>query len=285
MISSGNPAWNDADSAWWAKANRAAAHIRALDRLVDEYRDSDPYSLTPEPRDADGRVPYRLHILKPVPVEIRVTIGDVLSNLRAALESLAYEIAQLGHGGILTAQQQSATTFPIRSSPETYDEFFTERKARGTLYDSQARAALRAVQPFVQMEMVLKEGFEMSVDYAQMFDLSELHRLDVLWNIDKHRRLTILGWRPDYFWWGSNGPTSRRLLPGDGTMQDGSILFYVEGSDEGQGEVNHEFKLVLMDDPARSLGQGQPEDAVSLLRRIHEHVVWNVFPMIFAHMS
>lgn len=280
-----NPAWDDAGSAWWAKANRARAHIEALDRLVGEFHESQPYSLTPEPVDADGRVPYRLRISKQVPVAISVTIGDVLSNLRAALESLAYEIARLGQGGTLSREQQGVPTFPIRATPQAFDAFFDKKKA--ALYDSRARAAMRAVQPFVHLETVLNEGVEISVDYAQWFSLSELHRLDALWNIDKHRRLTILAWRPDVIWWNSSGPSNRQLLPGDGTMRDGSILFYIEGSDEGQGTgLNHDFKLVLTDDPALSSPvPGQIEDVVSLLDRMHQHVTEQVFPVVFTLMS
>ncbi|MBR7825789.1 hypothetical protein KDK95_05675 [Actinospica sp. MGRD01-02] len=287
MKDQGTTGWFDQDSAWWVKAHRAAAHLRDLDRLVGEYRASVPYAVTAEPAETSGRVPYRLRLLKPVPTVINATIGDVLSNLRAALESVAYEIARLGGGGTLTAEQERAPQFPICSTPNDFDvKFFNARKARGPLYDDRARAALRAVQPFVNVEMLLNEGADMDLDYTLAFELSELHRLDVLWNIDKHRRLAVVTWWPDVFWWTSFGPTQRRLLPGDGTMMDGSILFYVEGGDEGQGDVNHEFNLALIDDPARAVGpEPTAEDAVDLLARLHDHVTGWVLPVIFDRMA
>lgn len=101
-----------------------------------------------------------------------------------------------------------------------------------------------------------------------------LHRLDTLWNIDKHRRLALMAWWPDLISWGSNGPTNRRAFPGDGTVADGSILLYIEGSDEGQGdELSHEFNLVLTDDPAASPDLGATEDVVRLLEGWHQHIV------------
>src|SRR6266511_5499376 len=77
----------DQDSSWWAKANRAKEHIDSLRRQVEEYRASAPYSLTPEPTERPDRLAYRLRFSKPAPVTISTTVGDVLHNLRAALES------------------------------------------------------------------------------------------------------------------------------------------------------------------------------------------------------
>ena len=76
-------------------------------------------------------------------------------------------------------------------------------------------------------------------------------------------------------------------VPGDGTLADGSILFYIEGADEGQGdEVSHEFNLVLTDDPAFSRKHGSTDDVVDLLERWHQHIVdLVVFPGIFTIMS
>ena len=79
--------WMDQDSSWWAKANRANEHIDSLRRQVDEYRASAPYSLTPEPTEKPDRLAYRLRFSKPVPVAVSTTVGDILHNLRAALES------------------------------------------------------------------------------------------------------------------------------------------------------------------------------------------------------
>lgn len=84
----------------------------------------------------------------------------------------------------------------------------------------------------------------------------ELTRLGAVWNIDKHWRLAVTAWWPDIIHWGSNGESQRNASRGDGTVADGSMLLYIDGSDEGQGdELSYEFNLVLTDDPAR----GRPE--------------------------
>ena len=279
--------WMDQDSSWWAKANRANEHIDSLRRQVDEYRASAPYSLTPEPTEKPDRLAYRLRFSKPVPVAVSTTVGDILHNLRAALESLAFEVARRGQGGTLTAKQEKESTLPICETPEALDAFFAGRDRKGLLYDRRARAAFRSVQPFVNLEEAQKLGVVLNRSFEEAFRWNELHRLDTLWNIDKHRRLTLMAWWPDLIFWGSNGPSNRRVLPGDGTLGDGSILLYIEGTDEGQSdELSHEFNLVLTDDPAASPDRGATDDVVRLLKHWHEHIVHRVvFPRVFTIMS
>lgn len=285
MFVSDDQTWMDQDSSWWAKANRAKEHIDSLRRQVDDYRASAPYSLTPEPTEKPDRLAYRLRFSKPVPVRISTTVGDVLHNLRAALESLAFEVARRSRGGTLTAMQEKESTFPICESPEDFDAFFKSRK--GLLYDRRARAALRSVQPFVNLEQAHRLGVALNRSFDEAFRWSELHRLDALWNIDKHRRLTLMAWRPDLIYWGSNVPSNRRALPGDGTLANGSILLYIEGTDEGQSdELSHQFNLVLTDDPAAFRDQGAADDVVDLLGHWHQHIVnLVVFPRVFTIMS
>jgi hypothetical protein len=276
--------WSDQDSSWWAKANRAKEHIDSLRRLVDEFRASGPYSLTPEPTETPGRLAYRLRFSKPVPVRISTTIGDALHNLRAALENLAFEVARRSAGGALDPDLEDKSTFPIRKTPELFDAFFEGK--RGLLYDSRAKAAFRSVQPFANLEEAHKLGVALEKSLGEEYRWDELHRLDTLWNIDKHRRLALMAWWPDIIYWGSNGPSNRRAFPGDGTFINGSILLYVEGADEGQGdELRHEFNLVLIDDPAFSRSDdGATYDVVDVLERWHQHIVGWVFPRVFTIM-
>jgi hypothetical protein len=108
-----------------------------------------------------------------------------------------------------------------------------------------------------------------------------------LWNIDKHRRLTLTTWWPNLIYWGSDGPTNRRAFPGDGTLANESVLPYIEGADEGQSdELYNEFSLVLTDDPAYSgTDEGTTDDVVRLLEHWHQQIVGLVYPKIFAIMS
>jgi hypothetical protein len=284
MIVSYDRAWDDQTSSWWAKINRAREHMESSRRLIEQFRVSRPYTLLPEPASTPGRVAYRLRITRPVPVAVSTTVGDVLHNMRAALESLAFELARRSHAAPLTPAQERASTFPICDSPAAFDAFFTGRKA--PLYDDRARAALRAVQPFVNIEQAHLLGVGLERTFQDEFRWALLHRLDVLWNLDKHHRLALMAWWPDLFYWTSDSPDSRTALPGDGTMADGSVLLYIEGSDDGQSfELQHEFNLVLTDDPAFQHG-ARGVDVLELLEQCYEHIVnLVVFPRIFTIMS
>lgn len=277
--------WRDQSSSWWVKANRAKEHLDSLRRQVDEFRASEPYALIPESADTPNLTAYRLAVRWPFPVGISATIGDILHNLRAALESLAYEVARCCHDGTVPEHQERESTFPIFANPEGFERFFTHPKRVG-LYDDRAREAFRAVQPFRQLEVAHGLGIALDRTFDEEYLWDKLHGLNVLWNIDKHRRIPLMAWWPALIYWGSDGATNRRLLPGDGTMADGSVLFYIEGQDEGQGdEISHDFHIVLTDDPAHRGGAGAKPDVVDMLTNWHSHIVGWVFPTVFSMMS
>lgn len=116
--------WLDRTSAWWAKADRAQHHLGSLDRLMAEFRASEPYTVVPRPTDLPGRTEYRLHVHRPMPPEISTTIGDILHNLRSALDSLAYEIARRGLNRHMTTEEEQACAFAICDSARR-GRFFT----------------------------------------------------------------------------------------------------------------------------------------------------------------
>jgi len=119
-----DPSWLDRSSAWWAKADRAHYHLRALDQLASEFRASEPYRVIAEPTNSPGRTAYRLRIHRPMPVEISTTVGDFLHNLRSALDSLAYEIARRGLNRHMTTEEEQACAFAICDSARR-GRFFT----------------------------------------------------------------------------------------------------------------------------------------------------------------
>jgi hypothetical protein len=289
-----DPSWLDRTAAWWAKADRAQHHLRLLDRLVAEFRSSEPYRVVPRPTDTPGRTEYRLHIHKPVPPEISTTIGDILHNLRSALDSLAYEMALRSRDRPMTKKQERACVFPVRETPERFDEFFDRSskregdRIRAALYGDRARAAFRSVQPFRIHEEAVLLGVEVTDTYQQEYRWSELYRLTRLSNLDKHRRLSLMAWWPELVYWMSNGPSKRRWLGGDGTFANGSVLGYMVGQDADVGdEVFHDFNLILADDPAHNASDpiSNPPDVVDMLNRWHQYITGWVFGRVFGAMS
>lgn len=286
--------WLDPTSAWWAKAERANFHLFSLHNLVTEFRASEPYRVIVQPTDAHGRTAYRLRIHQPMPVEISTTVGDVLHNLRSALDSLAYEIARRGLDRPMTTEEEQACAFPIRDTPESFDKFFDDfsknewTKLRCSLYPPEARTALRSVQPFSIHEEAIRQGVKVSGTCKELSRGNDLHRLAYLSNLDKHRRLTVVAWWPNIVYWMSNGPSKRRWLGGDGTFTDGSILGYMVGKDvDMDHEVFHVFNLVLSDDPAHNANDltTNTQDMVAMLAGWHRYITGWVFGRVIGMLS
>jgi hypothetical protein len=276
--------WFDLAKSWCAKVERASVHIESLREQVDLFRRSEPYTLTPQPTEQPDRVAYVLRYHEVVPSSISTTVGDVLHNLRGALENLAFELALLSHGGTLTEEQAGRTTFPICASPMKFDRVLDRRLAG--LFNNRARQALRAVQPFVHLEQAHESDVATDQTFEDNLYWDPLHRLDKLWNVDKHRRLAVMAWWPHLFYWVSDGPSSRRMLHGDGTLAEGSVMFYVQGRDEGvSNDVVHEFNLVLKDDPSFPLASDYTQDVLESLNQFRSQVVNVVFPTVAAIMS
>jgi hypothetical protein len=146
------------NAAWWAKIRRAQTHVATLGALAAEFRDSEPYTLTPEPGIHPNEVAYRLRIDRDVPAEISTVVGDIVHNLRSALESLAYVLADESMDRWLTNREEQVTGFPWCANETDFDLFFgigiaendsdDAPRVRGSIYAAEARNALRAVQPF-----------------------------------------------------------------------------------------------------------------------------------------
>ncbi|WP_091516834.1 hypothetical protein [Amycolatopsis sacchari] len=276
--------WLDPTRSWCAKAERARVHIESLREQIDDFRRSNPYTLTPELTDYQDRVAYVLRYHRDVPPSISTTVGDVLHNLRGALENLAFELAQVSHGRALSDKQEASSKFPICESPSKFDRVLHSRLAG--LFNDRARAALRAVQPFALLEQAHHLGVAVDQTYEDHFHWDPLHRLDLLWNIDKHRRLAVMAWWPHFFYWVSDGSSNRRMLQGDGTLANGSVLFYMEGHDEGiSDDVVHEFNLVLKDDPSFPLATDHTQDVLDTLDQFRRQVADFVFMNVATIMS
>jgi hypothetical protein len=210
--------------------------------------------------------------------------------MHAAGYSLAYEIALRGVDRPLTAKEERTCVFPVRDTPEQFEQFFNEVfgreriPIRASLYGAQARAAFRSVQPFRIHEEAILLGVQVSDTYQQEYRWSELYRLAQLSNLDKHRRLTRMAWRSKLVYWMSNGPSQRHWLGGDGTFTDGSVLGYIVGQDADVGdELFHDFNLVPAHDPSDPASN--TPDVVDMLNRWHQYITGWVFGRVFGVMS
>jgi hypothetical protein len=97
------------------KVERAKEHIRDLEAEVSSFLSTNPYMVGTK-RDPQTRrlIYYLVSVRNPSP-RISAIIGDVIHNLRSALDHLAYQLVLAGG-----ARPSTQTYFPISEDATKY---------------------------------------------------------------------------------------------------------------------------------------------------------------------
>jgi hypothetical protein len=144
------------------KLKRASYHLNELQRGVAAFLQSGPYEAVAQDNPETGMREARIRVKTPVPPALSAICGDVVHNLRAALDHLAGQLVIANSG-----QPDSNTEFPIGQA-ESHYEAIRDRKAKG--FSKAALDILDGLKPY-------KGGNDA---------LWRVHQLDI---VDKHRLL------------------------------------------------------------------------------------------------
>jgi hypothetical protein len=155
----------------WLKVGRAREHLKAFQA---EFRDIEvnPYRLVGQYEGEGSRYVVRFSVLdegRRIPRRFGLMVGDVVHNLRTALDHLAWQLAIIGSG------PGPRTQFPIF---EDADEFRKYEKALLHGIAEGDRARIRGLQPY---EIRVPTAIVRDLELNRM--LMILGRLD---NVDKH---------------------------------------------------------------------------------------------------
>ncbi len=124
-----------------ARLARVPAQIASLKEALDEHASQDAASVLGRYEVVDGQPTYTLnHPSTWQPQEAQVITGEIVHNLRSALENLVWLIAYRNSG-----QEVKQTQFPISESREDFDEQ-RQRRLRGLT--SKQVAIIEQVQPY-----------------------------------------------------------------------------------------------------------------------------------------
>jgi hypothetical protein len=282
MGDSVDQSWREPTAAWWAKLERANKHIKEIYSMVNDFEESNAYSVCRESTDKPNVVAFRFKILREIPVQLLTAIGDAVHNMRSALDSVAFELARQNLQGSMTEKQEQAAQFPIYQTGGELDEFF-ERRNQRDLYGEQDKKAIRCVQPFTLSEEAAALGVNIQTDPRMEFAIDELHRLHSLSIVDKHRRLPLLSWYLDINYWNDDKCKWGYAQEPNAEFKDQALIGYLEGPGQGPPavEATFMFKLSLVDDPVSSIGPGFRQDFTSVLARWHDYLRSWVIPRIF----
>jgi hypothetical protein len=170
-----------------AKIGRAKRQIADLTRAIEAAVEDAPKTFTLEFDSISGQHVLRIHGLPLVDPEWALLVGEILYNLRSALDHLAWQ-------AVLFDERQPCkdTHFPVRESRFNRKGQPVPTQLTPPVSNPDLLRALEDVQPYMRPD-----------GKAQDFRLGHLFWLNKLCNIDKHRLLLVVATAFDYgrMWW------------------------------------------------------------------------------------
>jgi hypothetical protein len=155
------------------KLIRAAKHLRALKRHVTDYAASKPHKIVSKPK---GKKTLNI---RAAPPEIAILAGEMLYQMRSALDHLAFELVQLNPNiATIDPDWREHTQFPLRTKlPKNCTPPLAKGRFSNDLpgISNNAFAFIESLQPYNRGTANTWLGF-----------LCELS------NIDKHRYLNVI---------------------------------------------------------------------------------------------
>ena len=154
-----------------ARLDRAERHFESFEHTWAGYLDGNPHQLE-RTAEKDGTIAVRLRRMKPLPVELSLVFGELLFELRAALDNCLYAVAVLVSGQA-PPPNAARLEWPIRLTPGEWKS----QAARYQFLPAEITAALEAIQPY-------------QAEFPDWNCLAILHELA---RVDRHRSMHGLG--------------------------------------------------------------------------------------------
>jgi hypothetical protein len=154
-----------------AKYERALEHLSVLDSNCRRFLETKPYSVTADFETDEGGFVVRLNQREAIPLNFSTCVGDVVHNLRSALDHAAWLLACRSTRVQRLWDEDVAwrISFPITKDSDSF-----KRHKLLPYIDEDAKEVLERLQPYH------------AEDEPESHSLWRLHRAS---NIDKHRVL------------------------------------------------------------------------------------------------
>ena len=102
---------------WEVKLRRATTHMTDLRSRVEKHLAGRPFDVAGEFQDNGRTIQVRMIGDTSIPDEWSAIVGDVLHNMRSALDCLVVALAEANLGRSLTEPEERPLQFPICSRP------------------------------------------------------------------------------------------------------------------------------------------------------------------------
>lgn len=174
------------------KIDRALEKFDALKKAVEPFRTGEAYELVRHPHqpmpDGSGHTALRFSLVakKDIPVFLGVGIGEILHDLRSALDHIVYELARKHSDSIGTSFDGDSTQFPIflNDTKTTLPNGKTLGGFSDKVKGQDGPKGLLSVHPDVRAHIKSLQPF--STGEGTNSPLWHLHELN---NWDKHRTI------------------------------------------------------------------------------------------------
>ena len=201
------------------KIERAEAHLAELKDSIETTLDSSTEHFTVEFDPQSGHHVYRAHGLPEIDPQWSLLVGEILYQLRSALDHLAWQLVLLDGG-----EPGQQTQFPVLTKPPTGKKGKPrEVQLKPAVKDAKILDALDKAQPY--------RGHEGNIVPFRNSPLWLLHRLNI---IDKHRLLLVVVCMLDIdrMYWGGDADTPQpKLKVSVGPVDEGSEVAWFDWGD------------------------------------------------------
>jgi hypothetical protein len=166
------------------KVNRAFEHLSVLETEMSAWNEGRHYRFTPEVKAHGAKYLFRVVYLDPIPIRWSVMLGEVVHDLRSALDHVVYQFTidykrrVLDDTGFPICTTRQAWEQMNRKTESGFDTWTGLHKIRGI--GPGPHAFIEALQPYPKRRR------------PAMKSLRDLHGL---WNQDKHRLVHLWGLR------------------------------------------------------------------------------------------
>ncbi len=127
---------------WTSKIGRAQRLKEDLEKVLVTFFASQPYTIETKTDAQSKRLIYFVTKADEVPEEIALITGDIIQNLRSALDHLAYNLFTIGSGNGTSGRH---IYFPIA---EDFSEYERIKNKRTEGLAQQAKDAIDTIKPF-----------------------------------------------------------------------------------------------------------------------------------------
>jgi hypothetical protein len=244
------------------KWDRANEHLAILQEELRLFSQRDSVTLTPQ-RNGDRTQEWWIaRIVEPVPFCISPLIGDLVHNLRSALDHIAHALASL------KGPPHRGTAFPISSNRTKFFEREKDppRRFTSTSGMNKLTGMRPAAQTFIERCQPYHGGGN-----SLLFSLATLD------NEDKHRALNVTQMIPKY--WGSETIPGVEVRVLRYAIVDGAP-FAVATYERDRSEM--QVNLQVAPDVGFPLTNGGAIEAASLMKQLcfwTEKILWDVRPL------